>query len=84
MSNHNRFWGARFGGESTTKGFIFPVKQLSSGVSISGPHQIAPEPNSPRAKQAERDRKEFALRGIPTIVYNGRGKRVAGPIWSVK
>ena len=82
MSNNNSFWGKRFGGEAIGKGLIFTPKQLGSGPSISGNHQVALEPNSPRAKQSAHDKKEFARRGQPAIVY-ANGRRVAGPIWHV-
>lgn len=84
MSNNNEFWGNKFGAETVAKGRVFPVKQLSSGVSISGPHQIPPEPNSPRAKQADADKKSFAKNGRPYFIINARGKKVSGPHWDNK
>lgn len=84
MSNNFKFWGLRFGSNAgATKGLVYTVKQMTSGQSISGPHQIAPEPNSPRAKQSTYDRDEFARRGPPSFTYDFKGKKIAGPTWSV-
>ena len=75
MSNKNKFWGSRFGFVSKVGELVFPVKQMTTGPSISGPHQVQPDPNSPRGKQAAADREKFIREGRP-VHYHRSGKRV--------
>lgn len=83
MSNHNSFWGARFGYAHKSGDTAFVVKQMGCGKEGQGPHQLPWDPNSPRAKQSAHDKKEFARRGQPTIVFDAKRCRVEGPIWKV-
>lgn len=61
MSNHNLFWGKRFGYITKGGDTALVVKQMSVGASNSGPHQVSMDPRSPVAIEAKRQREEYAL-----------------------
>lgn len=89
MSNHNAYWGKRFGflrTETVDKVPIvrpaFPVKQLGSGANRSGPHQASLDPRSPLFKQSQADKALHLARGVPALVFDGATcKRIGGPIY---
>lgn len=84
MSNSNRYWGKKYGSISLRSmdpkrpergpwGPIFSPRQMTSGPSNSGPHQVGLIPNSPAAKRAAADKARFLLLrdlvGLPVITH---------------
>ena len=77
LSNNNTYWGKRFGFIKTliqnkveTQFPAFPVKQMRSGTSNSGPHQIGVDPRSPIGQIA------FKQRSAHIAMMNTTGNRV--------
>ena len=87
MSNHFTYWGKRFGfikvmikDKVETPFAVFPVKQMQSGKTNSGPHQIGIDPRSPIGQIAFKQRSAHLAMmnttGRPVVRYSSNRRRL--------